>query len=327
MRLDPRSVTFSVTEQGDPMTAPANNPGLSTIATFAAAVMIGGGNFVAVRFSNQELAPFWGAGLRFSLAGCLFILVALVLRLQWPRGRELLVTAVYGIFTFTLSYALMYWALVRVTAGVTTVILAAVPLVAALLAAAQRLEPISRRSLFGAGVALVGIIWMTVGPDGLSLPLDGLVAVLLAAVTISQSVILGKRVSKNHPAMTNAVGLAVGAPLLLVISALAGESWDLPRQAEAAWAVAYLVLLGSGGLFVLMLLVVRQWTVSATAYAFVLFPVVTMVLEAWLIDVPITARGVSGALIVMAAVWFGALAPAPSGTPARRDRSTGLVIR
>lgn len=75
------------------------------------------------------------------------------------------------------------------------------------------------------------------------------------------------------------------------------------------WSVAYLVLLGSGGLFVLMLLVMRQWTVSAAAYAFVLFPVVTMVLEAWLIDVPITPRGISGALIVMAAVWFGALAP------------------
>ena len=306
------------------MTTHTDTPGMTTLTAFAAAVLIGGGNFVAVRFSNQELDPFWGAGLRFSLAGILFVLVALVLRLRWPRGRELMTTALYGFFTFTLSYALMYWALVRVTAGVTTVILAAVPLVAALLAAAQRLEPLSRRSLLGAGVALIGIVWMTVSPDGLTLPLDGLVAVLLASLTIGQSVILGKRVSRNHPAMTNAVGLAVGAPLLLVLSAFAGESWVLPRQAEAVWSVAYLVLLGSGGLFVLMLLVVRHWTVSASAYAFVLFPVVTMVLEAWLIDVPITPRAVSGALIVMAAVWFGALAPASSPIPPRRDDSASV---
>lgn len=304
-----------------------DTPGLTTMATFTAAVLIGGGNFVAVRFSNQELAPFWGAGLRFSLAGCLFVLVALVLRLRWPRGKELVTTAIYGIFTFTLSYALMYWALVRVTAGVTTVILAAVPLVAALLAAAQRLEPISRRSLLGAGVALIGIVWMTAGPEGLTLPLDGLAAVLLAAVTIGQSVILGKRVSKNHPAMTNAVGLAVGAPLLLMLSALAGESWVLPREAEAVWSVVYLVLLGSGGLFVLMLLVIRQWTVSASAYAFVLFPVVTMVLEAWLIDVPITPRGLTGAVVVMAAVWFGALAPATPNSPTGRDRASMTAAR
>ena len=309
------------------MTARPSTPGPTTMAAFAAAIAIGGGNFVAVRFSNRELDPFWGAGLRFSLAGLLFVVVALVLRLRWPRGKDLTVTALYGIFTFTLSYALMYWALVRVTAGATSVILAAVPLVASFLAAGQRLEALSRRSLLGAGVALVGIVWMTVGPDGgLTLPLDGLVAVLLATLTIAQSVILGKRVSKHHPAMTNAVGLAVGAPLLLVLSAFAGESWVLPRQAAAVWSVTYLVLVGSGGLFVLMLLVVRQWTVSATAYAFVLFPVVTMLLEAWLIDVPITPRGVSGAVIVMAAVWFGALAPATSGTPTRRD-DTGVPVR
>lgn len=37
---------------------------------FATVVLVGGGNFVAVRFSNRELAPFWGAGLRFALPPC-----------------------------------------------------------------------------------------------------------------------------------------------------------------------------------------------------------------------------------------------------------------
>lgn len=297
------------------------SPGLHTMTAFAGAVLIGGGNFVAVRLSNQELPPFWGAGLRFSLAAVLFVVISLALRLRWPRGRELRLTAVYGLFTFTLSYALMYWALVRVTAGSTAVVLAAVPLLTPLLASAQRLEPLDRRALAGAAVALVGVAWMTIGPAGLMLPLEGLLAVAIAALTIGQSVILGKRVSANHPAMTNAVGLAVGAPGLLVISMLAGESWSLPRQADVAWSVAYLVLVGSGAMFVLFLLVVRRWTAAATAYAFVLFPVVTMGLGAWLLDEPLTFRGITGATIVMAAVWFGALAPrlriSRSATPVR----------
>jgi drug/metabolite transporter (DMT)-like permease len=75
------------------------------------------------------------------------------------------------------------------------------------------------------------------------------------------------------------------------------------------WSVAYLVTLGSVGLFVLILLVVRRWTASATSYVFVLFPVVTMLLGALLADEPLTARGVIGALVVMSGVWFGALAP------------------
>jgi drug/metabolite transporter (DMT)-like permease len=286
-----------------------------TLTAFAMATLLGGGNFLAVRFSNRELEPFWGAGLRFSLAAVLFVAIVLGLRLRWPRGTQLRTTMLYGLFTFALSYALMYWALVRVSAGAATVVLAIVPLVTLLLATLQGLERLRRRTLIGASLALAGIAWMSLGPQDVAIPLSGLVAMLLAALTIGQSVILGKRVAGNHPAATNAVGMLTGAAALLVLSAVAGERWALPTQPEVAWSVAYLVTLGSVGLFVLTLLVVRRWTASATSYLFVLFPLVTMLLEAAITDVPLTVQGVTGALIVMAGVWFGALTrPGPRAT-------------
>lgn len=281
-------------------------PGAFTLSAFAGVVLLGGGNFLAVRVSNGELAPFWGAGLRFSSAALIFIVIAASLRLRLPRGRELALTAMYGFFVVTLSYALMYWALVRVTAGTGAVVLAMVPLITSLLAASQRLERLSARTMLGAGIAFAGIVWMTVGPNGLVIPLDGLIAILAASVVIGQSVILGKHVSSNHPVMTNAVGMTIGAPLLLVLSATVGEHWAVPGQTETVLAVSYLVLLGSVSMFILTLLVVRRWTASATSYAFVLFPVVTMLAEAWLLDEPLTARGVLGGITVMAGVWFGA---------------------
>lgn len=288
-------------------------PGGWTLAAFIGFVFLGGGNFLAVRFSNTELPPFWGAGFRFGLAAVVFVLIALALRLAWPKGKLLAHTALYGLFTFTFSYALMYWALTKVTAGMAAVILASVPLVTPLLAAVQRLERLQPRVILGAVLALAGILWMTVGVDGLVLPVSGLLAMLVAAFTIGQSVIYSKRISANHPVMNNAVGMGIGFPALLVISLIAGEAWALPTQPRAAWSVAYLVVGGSVTMFVLSLLVVRRWTASATAYAFVLFPVVTMVLEASLADVPLTVRGVSGAAVVMAGVWFGAFhQPAPS---------------
>jgi len=285
------------------------SPGGLTIVAFAGAVTLGGANFLAVRVSNRELPPFWGAGLRFSLAALLFVTIAVALRLRWPRGRQLLLTGLYGLFSFALSYALMYWALVRVTAGMAAVVLAVVPLVTLLLATAQRLERFSGRTMVGSLLALGGILSITLGPQEVVLPLTGLLAMLAAALTIGQSVILGKRVSENHPAMTNAVGMAIGAPILLGISALAGERWAFPQQSQVVWSVAYLVTLGSVGLFVLTLLVVRRWSASATSYMFVLFPIVTMVLGAWLADEPLTIRGALGAALVMSGVWFGALSP------------------
>jgi drug/metabolite transporter (DMT)-like permease len=150
---------------------------------------------------------------------------------------------------------------------------------------------------------------MTAGGGGGELPVSALVALLAAVLAIGESVILAKRVSVNHPVMTNAVGMVAGAAALLVASALAGEPWAVPHRADVVWAVAYLVVPGSIGLFLLVLVVVRAWTASASSYAFVLFPVVTLALAAVLLDEPVTPRAVAGALLVMLGVWSAALSP------------------
>jgi drug/metabolite transporter (DMT)-like permease len=288
---------------------PEPAPDSLTLGAFLVAVTVGGGNFIGVRLSNLELQPFWGAGLRFGLAALIFVGIALVLRLRWPRGDQLKLTLVYGALSFALFYALMYWALVHVTAGVATVVMAVVPLMTLLLAGAQKLERITRRNVAGAVLALAGIAWMTFGPQPVFVPLLALLAMLAAAATAGQGIILGKRVSANHPAMTNAVGMSVGAVLLLVLSASLGEGWTLPRETEVVLAVGYLVTLGSVGLFILLLLVVRRWAATATSYMFVLFPVATMALEAGLLGEPVTFQAATGAVLVMIGVWFGALSP------------------
>ncbi|MEX2280106.1 MAG: EamA family transporter [Acidimicrobiia bacterium] len=287
-------------------------PSATTLAAFTAAVVLGGGNFLAVRFSNRELAPLWGAGLRFGVAALVFVGIVVTMRLRWPRGRVLTLNIAYGLLSFAVFYALVYWALVRVTAGVASVVLAAVPLVTLLLATAHRMERITWRPVAGAVLALAGITWMTIGPQEVVLPLTALGALFLAIVCVGESVIISKKLSANHPAMTNAVAMIAGAGALLGMSAVAGDPWILPTEPEVVWSLVYLVTFGSVGLFVLILLVVRHWTASATSYLFVMFPLVTMLLGAWLADEPITSQGVTGAVLVMAGVWFGALSR-PSG--------------
>ena len=291
------------------MDAGGRSPDALTLTAFLAAVTLGGANFVAVRYSNRELAPFWGAGLRVAAAALLFAAIAVALRLPVPAGRRLALTVVYGSLSFALSYALVYWALVRVTAGVAVIVMAVVPLATTLLAAAHGLEPLRARGAVGAVLALAGIASMTLGSGEVVLPVTALAAMLAAAVVIAESIIVGKRLSANHPVMTNAVGMAAGAVELLALSLAAGEAWTLPRASSARLAVAYLVTLGSVGLFVLVLLVIRRWTASASSYMFVLFPLVTLALGAWLADEAITGGAVAGAALVMAGVWFGALSP------------------
>ncbi len=291
------------------MRSPVRGPDGLTASLFAVAVVIGGSNFLAVRLSNLELPPFWGAGLRFTLAGLAFLAITAVLRLTLPRGRALLLMAAFGVLGIAGFYALMYWALLSVTAGVATVVMAIVPLVTLLLAGAQGLERIRARSVAGASLAVAGIAWLALEPGRISLPLGALLAMIGAVLCVSQSIIVGKRLQQHHPAVINAVALVVGAAVLVALSAVAGEPWALPRRPEAAWALAYLVTFGSVGLFFALLTVIRRWTASATSYLFVLFPVATMALEALLFGEPVTVAAGAAALLVMSGVWFGALAP------------------
>ena len=114
------------------MTSP--RPDRLTLSAFAVVAVLGGANFVAVRFSNRELPPFWGATWRFAAASFLFFAVLVLLRLALPRRRALGGAMLYGLLGFGLSYALAYWSLVHVPAGIASLIFASVPLMTFLLA-------------------------------------------------------------------------------------------------------------------------------------------------------------------------------------------------
>jgi len=66
-----------------------NRPDRTTLIAFTFLVLIGGSNAVAVRFSNQELPPFWGAAIRFAAAALILWIIVAVRRIEIPRGRAL----------------------------------------------------------------------------------------------------------------------------------------------------------------------------------------------------------------------------------------------
>ena len=77
--------------------------GWKPLAAFLTAVVLGGINFVAVRYSNEELDPIWGAALRFGLAAAVFAVLCAALRLSLPRGRVLALVVTYGLIGFGLA--------------------------------------------------------------------------------------------------------------------------------------------------------------------------------------------------------------------------------
>jgi drug/metabolite transporter (DMT)-like permease len=282
----------------------------TTIAAFLAGSVLAGGNAVGVRFSNRELDPFWGAGLRFALAALLFVALLAALRLPLPRGRPLAGAALYGVLQFGATFALAYYALVELHAGFGQILLALVPLLTLLLAFAQGQEALRAAAVVGTLLALGGVTLMSQAALRDELPLLSVLAALGSALCFAQAAVLVRRLPPVHPVAMNAVGTITGAAVLLVIALVAGDTLELPSGSETWAAIAYLVTLGSVGVFVLYLFVLGRWPASRAAYSFVLIPIVTVVLSAWLDDEPVGWGLVVGGVLVLVGVYVGALRPA-----------------
>jgi drug/metabolite transporter (DMT)-like permease len=277
------------------------------VAAFVTGALLAGGNAVAARISNRELAPLWGAGLRFSLAAALLLAVMAVIRPAFPRGRALAGAVLYGLFNFGASFGLAYYGLVRVHAGLGQTVLALVPLATLLLAVIQRQERLRLAAAVGTLLALAGVAVISGASVEASVPLLSLFALLGSALCFAEAAVLVRRFPPVHPVVMNAVGMATGAALLIAGAMLVGEPIELPQRLATWVALGYVAPIGSVVVFVLYLIVLRYWAASRAAYAFVLIPFVTVILSAWLDNEPLTAGLLVGGLLVLTGVYVGAL--------------------
>jgi drug/metabolite transporter (DMT)-like permease len=299
-----------------------NHPDSKTLSAFIGAVLIGGANFIAVSVSNRELPPLFGAALRFGGGALLFLLIARAARVPLARGRSAARAALYGILGFGLAYACLYYALVGLAAGTAAVIVASAPLLTLLIAVLIGQERLSLRAVVAGLLAIGGVAVLSLGTIGGGLGSGYFLAAILGTAAMAASSVVAKGSAAVHPVNMNAIGMLAGTLLLAAGSLLLGETWALPRQAGTLAAFAWLVILGSVGLFQLFLYVVRRWTASATVYAVTGMPVVAILLGATLLDQPITTEVVVGGFMVLAAVYVGAIAPASARADAAPLPST-----
>lgn len=278
-----------------------------TLTMFAGLVVIGGAATVGIRFSNRELPPLWGAGTRWALASLIVFGLVAASRVPLPRGRSLAGALLLGLFTPGIANSLAYWGLLETPAGLATILMSLVPLVTFLLAIAHRQERFRWQVLAGALLALGGIAVMFGGPVRTGVPILSMLALLGAAACIGEGTVIAKWLPRSHPMAATAVASGSGSLLLLAMSAATGERWTIPGQAATWTALAFLVLAGSVGFFILYLVTVKRWTASGVSYQFVLWPLVAVAVSAWLEGEQVTWSLVLGGAIVIAGVYVGAL--------------------
>lgn len=272
-------------------------------------VLLAGGNGVGVEALVEELDTFWAASLRFVATGLGFSALMLAMRVPLPRGGALLGAFGYGAAGIGLAFGLAFVAIPMVRPGAGQLLLGLVPLLTLVLAPLHGLEPLRPRAIVGSLVALGGLAVLAADRLAVDIPIEGILLALASALFLAEAGVIVKLTPRPHPVATNAVAMLTGGVMLLAVSVVAGEAWELPTQQDSWIALVYLVLLGSLAVFGLFVFVIGRWTASAVSFQFLLIPMATIPVSAILRGEQVTPWFLLGGAVILAGVYFGALAP------------------
>ena len=268
--------------------------------------IIWGSTYLGIELAAETMPGTFTAGVRFALAGLLMLAF-----LAWRRGRaslrigraELASAAVVGLL-LPGANSLLFITERKVPIGLTSLIIASVPLWVLLLRLAARERPDLVASL-GLVVGFAGIV-LLVQPGGDSGPLGYLLLTVAAAVMWALGSFLSPKIPvPQDPLVATGYEMFTGGVALIAIglattspSELSPSDWS----GRSIFGLVYLILFGSiVGYTAYAWLLQNAPLGQVSTYAYV-NPVVAIALGVIVLDESITARIVAGALLILAAV-------------------------
>jgi drug/metabolite transporter (DMT)-like permease len=144
------------------------------------------------------------------------------------------------------------------------------------------------------------------GSLGVASPIT-MAAAVGGAASIAIAPIIIKRFPRVHAVMENAIAMALGGILLLALSLVVGEPKVIPIETATKLSLLYLILLGSIGLFLLYLFVLRTMPASAATYLLLLAPLSAAGIEAMLLGETVGPAFFTGGLLVLVGVYVGVI--------------------
>jgi drug/metabolite transporter (DMT)-like permease len=281
-------------------------------------VLIWSANFVIVKASIGVLGPLTFTGARYLVAA------ATLLAILWRRQRSIRPPAGYarvlfvlGLLGFGCYQVLWTTGLTQIGAGDSALIVAASPVLVALLAGAVGMDRLTAPKLVGALIAFAGVAVVIAAGQGLSLgsSLVGDALTLAAAALWAGYTVGGTRVLRRvDPLAATTWTVVAGAALLVPLGIV--EAINRPPSGVTPAVVAAIVYSGAlaaGIANVLVFNAIRYVGPTRASSIQFLVPAGAVVLGAVFLSEPVGAAQVVGGVIIVSGV---ALTRRPTVVPA-----------
>jgi drug/metabolite transporter (DMT)-like permease len=239
--------------------------------------LVWGSTYLVIRFALVGFAPYFLMGTRFAVAGALLLAWQLARGASVPTVREWCNALLVGTLMLGGGMGGVAYAEQTIASGLVVSFIAVIPLLLVVINLAFRIHP-QRSEVLAVVVGLVGVLMLTQG-EGLHSSPAGLIAIMVGTTGWALGSVLAQRGFALAPGATGfATEMLGGGIVLLLISAVRGESWYWPAQAGVWLAWLYLVVFGSLIAFSAYMLLLSRTSASLAASYSLVNPVVALIL-------------------------------------------------
>jgi drug/metabolite transporter (DMT)-like permease len=272
-----------------------------------AVTLVWASNFIVVKAAIEVLPPVGMSAMRFGLAALVLLAI-----LRWREGtirmpiRDLAGMAVVGMLGFGLYQVFWTTGLQSVTAGDSALLIAATPVMTALLAVVAGSDTLTPRKLAGAVISFTGVAIVVAGGQGVNLgaSLVGDVLTLGAALCWALYTSFGAPILRRHsPLRTTAWAMAAGALFLVPLGGAQLTAVDWSLVTPPIWAaVVYSALLPAAIANVIVFQGVKLLgPTRITAFQF-LVPAFAVLMGAAFLGEPVLLAQLVGGMVIVAGI-------------------------
>lgn len=268
--------------------------------------------FIGARLGMPYAEPISFLSLRYVLALIILGALALFAGAKWPGIRVAFHSMMVGILLHGIYLGAVFWVIDHgLPAGISAMIVGLQPLTVAVLAGWLLRERVTPRHWLGlligvAGLALVILPKLELGGTGIS-PLNILVCVG-AMVGSTLGTIYQKRFATEVDLRTGTFWQYIGALVPSLLYVMLFENWSFVWTGELIFALGWLTLVLSIAAIFLLMVLIRQGSVSKVSSLFYLVPASTAIIAYFLFGETLNLLQLGGMALCAVGVRFAMMA-------------------
>lgn len=265
---------------------------------------IWGSSFAVIKIGLDSVDPLYFALLRFALGGALMAIVVLFMgrfdhRVLWSRPIIIL-SAVNAV-----AFALQNIGLTMTTATNAALLVNINIGIVAILAAVMLKEAITRRTVYGLGVGLVGVMFISTGGDISSVLRGSNIGDLLVfgagALWAFYVVYMKKTLSQEADVLMTTTAVIIGSAAFLVpLTAMFAQSTALPSS--GLWTVLYLGIVCTGIAYLIYNIGLQKMKATDSAIFLLVEPVFGVLFAILLLQEWPSITTMMGGLLVLVSI-------------------------